>query len=105
MSGAPATVSAARSQHAAGDAHAWDACPGCGAARGEQCYSLARRRRLGPGDKRSSPRHKLVPCAGRVWHPREPDDLAPDPCPLCQSPVRAKWSGVECTSCDWWYCA
>jgi hypothetical protein len=28
----------------------------------------------------------------------------PTPCPECGYPIREKWSGVECTHCDWWFC-
>ena len=25
-------------------------------------------------------------------------------CPKCGSPLKEKWSGVECTKCDYWFC-
>ena len=72
MSGAPGNRSVAVEQHKAGEAHAWDACSGCGATRGEQCYSLRPSRALPEilGVKRP---HKQNPCAGRPWQPRKPE--------------------------------
>ena len=26
-------------------------------------------------------------------------------CPDCGAPLIAKWSGVQCSKCDYWYCA
>jgi len=27
-----------------------------------------------------------------------------DPCPECGTQLEAKWSGVKCPSCDYWFC-
>jgi len=27
-----------------------------------------------------------------------------DPCPECGEPMKDKWSGIECTSCPYWFC-
>ena len=27
-----------------------------------------------------------------------------DPCPECGAELKAKWSGEECTECDYWFC-
>jgi len=32
-------------------------------------------------------------------------DLQGSECPKCGALKILKWSGVMCSSCDWWYCA
>jgi hypothetical protein len=67
----PANRHQASRQHAAGDAHAWDDCLGCGAGKGEQCWSRSRpKKRFGLGEKRQPQPHKKTPCAGRPWTAR-----------------------------------
>jgi len=36
----------------------------------------------------------------------ESDELIEDSCPKCGTPLREKWSGVECPNpdCDYWFC-
>lgn len=72
--GAPGSQHVAVEQHAAGQAHAWDACTACGAAEGEQCYSLARTRfHRGSAPDLAARGRKRRPCAGRAWTSRRSD--------------------------------
>lgn len=66
--GYPSNQRAAVEQHRSGHADHWNACHGCGAQRGEQCYRLSMRR---PALLGTLPRpYKLRPCAGRTWRAR-----------------------------------
>lgn len=35
---------------------------------------------------------------------RDDEDLGPQYCPECGAYVIEKWSGAECSECDWWFC-
>jgi len=32
------------------------------------------------------------------------DEEITEPCPYCGADLKEKWSGVECTMCDYWFC-